>query len=413
MKVNSEYATGGRVSQGTVRAVSARTPRPRNRKAQIIVAAGDLFYRFGYHNVGTEDIAEAVGITAGALYRHFRSKQELLAYALLDSLDRVAAVIRRRVPGELSALVAELAETASARRDLGVLWNRELRHLDDEWRLRACERFGEFLAGFVDALRAARAELSSAEAELLARCALSVLTSPSYHRAPIAPESLAELLGRMSLAVCTVDLGVGPEESIPEAIAATDRGLPPGSRREALLAAATRLFSTRGYWAVTMDEVGAAVGVRSTSVYRHFTTKSELLNAVVARGNEPLQLGLARALSRAATPGQALENAVVAYLEFATVHHDLLGVLVAEVVNLPEPHRSRLRQAQHDYVAEWIRLLAATRPELSRVEIRFCVHAALTMINDVARNTWLRAEPGISGPLMRIAARLLRQDTPE
>lgn len=386
-------------------AVVAGTRRPRNRKAQIIAAAADLFYRFGYHNVGTEDIAEAVGITAGALYRHFRSKRELLARTLIESFDRADAVMREGKAADLTALVRALAEIAAARRDLGVLWNREARHLDDTLRRQTRRRFREFLVFFAGALRTERPDLADADAELLAWASVSVLTSASYHRTVIRPEILVELLRRMTMTVCRAELPARPAGAASPA--AESEGVSLGSRREELLAAATHLFSTRGYQTVTMDDVGRAVGVTSTSVYRYFATKGELLTAVVSRGNEPLQLGLSRALATARTPERALENAARAYLEFATDHHDLLGVLIAEVMNLPQPHRGTLPRAQHDYVAEWLRLLATTRPELSGVEVRCRVHAALTVVNNVARNGRLRAVPGTRDVLLPLVLDVL------
>jgi AcrR family transcriptional regulator len=52
-----------------------QTP-PRQR---ILVAASDLFYRHGIRAVGVEAIAEAAGTNKMTLYRHFSSKDELVA----------------------------------------------------------------------------------------------------------------------------------------------------------------------------------------------------------------------------------------------------------------------------------------------------------------------------------------------
>src|SRR6187402_1583237 len=49
---------------------------PRDR---IIVAARDLFYRHGIRAVGVEAIAEAAGTNKMTLYRHFESKDALVA----------------------------------------------------------------------------------------------------------------------------------------------------------------------------------------------------------------------------------------------------------------------------------------------------------------------------------------------
>ena len=50
--------------------------RPRER---ILAAASDLFYRHGIRAVGVEAIAEAAGTNKMTLYRHFDSKDELVA----------------------------------------------------------------------------------------------------------------------------------------------------------------------------------------------------------------------------------------------------------------------------------------------------------------------------------------------
>src|ERR1044072_9330808 len=56
--------------------------QPRER---ILAAAGDLFYRHGIRAVGVEAIAEAAGTNKMTLYRHFSSKDELVAEYLCQS----------------------------------------------------------------------------------------------------------------------------------------------------------------------------------------------------------------------------------------------------------------------------------------------------------------------------------------
>jgi len=52
---------------------------PRDR---ILAVARDLFYRHGIRGVGVDAIAEAAGTNKMTLYRHFRSKDELIAACL-------------------------------------------------------------------------------------------------------------------------------------------------------------------------------------------------------------------------------------------------------------------------------------------------------------------------------------------
>lgn len=58
-----------------------------NRRA-LVRAASKLFRRHGIDGVGVADIGKEAGLTHGALYGQFDSKQALAAAALTDTLDR-------------------------------------------------------------------------------------------------------------------------------------------------------------------------------------------------------------------------------------------------------------------------------------------------------------------------------------
>lgn len=62
----------GRTTEG----IEGPLPPPRER---ILTAARDLFYRHGVHSVGVEAIADAAQTNKMTLYRHFRSKDDLVA----------------------------------------------------------------------------------------------------------------------------------------------------------------------------------------------------------------------------------------------------------------------------------------------------------------------------------------------
>jgi AcrR family transcriptional regulator len=64
-------------------AIMAATPAPP--RARILKTARELFYRFGIHTVGVDAIAETAGTNKTTLYRHFPSKDELVAECLRES----------------------------------------------------------------------------------------------------------------------------------------------------------------------------------------------------------------------------------------------------------------------------------------------------------------------------------------
>ncbi len=69
-------------------------PRPnlkdekaRATRHKILVAATELFARQGFHKTTTADLAAAIGMTQGAVFHHFASKEAVL-HAVLDRLAR-------------------------------------------------------------------------------------------------------------------------------------------------------------------------------------------------------------------------------------------------------------------------------------------------------------------------------------
>ena len=53
-------------------------------RQRIVIAADKLFYLHGYDNTSFSDIADAVGISRGNFYYHFKSKDEIL-HAVIDT----------------------------------------------------------------------------------------------------------------------------------------------------------------------------------------------------------------------------------------------------------------------------------------------------------------------------------------
>ena len=77
-------------------------------RERILAAASDLFYRHGIRAVGVETIAEAAKTNKMTLYRHFPSKDELVAEYLRCLADKAKANWDRREadhPGEPLAQV--------------------------------------------------------------------------------------------------------------------------------------------------------------------------------------------------------------------------------------------------------------------------------------------------------------------
>lgn len=384
----------------------ART-RPANRKQQIIEVAAGQFVQLGYHRVSMGTIATQVGITPGALYRHFRGKQELLGTVITDRIGRFLDALDAD-GNDVDRTLWSLAGLALEHRGLAVLWQREARYLDSSRQdvVRGILRSGAVRLG----CRIRRhTELSENAAELLAWATFSVFASPSFYRLRISEHRMRRMLHTMNMAVFQVfrarsgwerPEGHGPEDTRP--------GIPRASRRERLLNAAIAQFDDRGYQAVTMSDIGAATDIAGPTVYTHFAGKSDLLATAITRAAEGLQLGMSHALRVAQDADEAVRLVLGHYVEFALTHRALLGVLISEVVQLPDELRSRIRLLQHDYLLEWERLLAAAYPDLPGEETRVLLHGVLTVVNDLSRIPHLRLRHDLTTDLVELGVGLFR-----
>jgi len=79
-------------------------------RERILAAALDLFASQGYDATSTAQIEAAAGLSprSGALYKHFRSKGELLDVALAQRMQEINAMPERLDLGPLSDLRSEL-----------------------------------------------------------------------------------------------------------------------------------------------------------------------------------------------------------------------------------------------------------------------------------------------------------------
>lgn len=88
-----------------------------HRRQKILQAAIVCFTRRGYHETSVQHICDEAGLSKGGLYTYFKSKEDILAAVVEDSL--LAAIEQARAAAETGRTVTEklerLAETAISR----------------------------------------------------------------------------------------------------------------------------------------------------------------------------------------------------------------------------------------------------------------------------------------------------------
>src|SRR4030095_11409098 len=127
------------------------------------------------------------------------------------------------------------------------------------------------------------------------------------------------------------EAGVAP---IADASPRTERGRQKADRRAAILRAAPTLFAERGYAGVTIEDLGAAVGVSGPAVYRHFPGKAAVLAAILQGARRTLLDGAEQVLAAAPHPDDALHSLIRFHVDFALAEADVIIVQDRELEQL-------------------------------------------------------------------------------
>ena len=121
-------------------------------------------------------------------------------------------------------------------------------------------------------------------------------------------------------------------------------------RRRALLDAAARAFARGGYAATSLDDVAAEAGVSRVLIYRHFQSKAELYQAVLAEVSDQL---------RAATghPDHHIPGSLNGLVAAASANPDGFRLFFRQSGQEPEfrRHADELRQAMKDTAEPYLR----------------------------------------------------------
>ncbi|QYN18263.1 TetR/AcrR family transcriptional regulator [Amycolatopsis sp. DSM 110486] len=375
---------------------SSPSARP-NRRAELLAAAARLFRERGYGGVSVADIAEQVGITAGAVYKHFPDKRALLAEPIREMVLtwRNREVLALAQGGDTDDVLRRLATSVVGvvleRPDVVRLWHQEAHYLTSEVREELVavrvEGVGLWLRVLVDA----RAELTTSQAEFRIRAALGLLNSvPALPRRRLSAH--AATLETVLLATL---LAPEPPKSLPE-IRVVDRESPAAAentRSRAILDEAAKLFRERGYHAVGIDDIAAGVGIAGPSIYSHFPSKAAVLTAVVEEIADELCWGGALAMASDGTPHEVLERLVTTHVRTAIAKSDLIAVWMTEEHHVPEDLGEAVRRDRKRYLDYWVGAVLAVNPGVEEAVAETASLAVMELIDAVARSRRFAAVP--------------------
>jgi AcrR family transcriptional regulator len=165
--------------------------------------AAELFAEKGFHGVSIAELGAACGFSGPALYRHFRSKDAVLAEMLVSISDELLAVGRQRVrdagsPGDaLRSLIDWHVSFALDHKALIVVQDRDWAALPLEAREKVRETQRKYVEVWVRQLRAIDTDLSPKQARARVHATFGLLNS-TPHSAFLPAEEMRGLLTQMA-----------------------------------------------------------------------------------------------------------------------------------------------------------------------------------------------------------------------
>jgi AcrR family transcriptional regulator len=150
-------------------------------RQRFVEAAAELLSKGGYAAASVQNIAERVGVSAGALYRHFPSKAELFVEVFREAAQRDMAAVGK-APSEGGALdrleSAIAAHARRALRDRALAWalvHEPVDALVDAERLKYRRRYARHVARMLEQAVAA-GEIPEQDVELSAAAIVGAMS---------------------------------------------------------------------------------------------------------------------------------------------------------------------------------------------------------------------------------------------
>ncbi len=178
------------------------------------------------------------------------------------------------------------------------------------------------------------------------------------------------------------------------------------SRRLEIVRIATTLFAERGFHGVSVDELGAACGMSGPALYKHFSSKDEILGlALTSISQELLDTGRARSFE-APDHDSALDALIAWHLEFAIGNPAYIVVQDRDWASMPTAAQQEVRRLQLAYIDLWVRAVRTLRPRWDRKVARAAVQATFGLLNSTPRSARI-SEPALRRLLAAMARRAL------
>jgi len=180
------------------------------RRDEILRVAAQMFAERGFHGVGVDDIGAAAGITGPGIYRHFASKDAILAEMLVRISERLLAGglacvenARGHPSAALVGLIAWQTDFALSNPALIVVQLRDLANVAEADRRRVRQLQRRYVEVWVDILTRLHPTTGENQIRARAHALFGLINSTPHSAVQLGAEGMSDILRTMALAAAT------------------------------------------------------------------------------------------------------------------------------------------------------------------------------------------------------------------
>ena len=163
------------------------------------------------------------------------------------------------------------------------------------------------------------------------------------------------------------------------------------AKRAAVLRAAAKLFTERGFKRTSLEDIAASLGVTKPTLYHYIENKEEILFACVQRGLDDLRAAINETSLRGIEARERLRAVLQQYATIVTSDYGLCVIRVGEEP-LAEPRRRELRALKANIDAEFQGLIedAMARGTVAPGDAAMAAYSVVSALGGIGR--WYQPE---------------------
>jgi AcrR family transcriptional regulator len=173
-------------------------------------------------------------------------------------------------------------------------------------------------------------------------------------------------------------------------------------RRTEILHTAARMYAVSGFHGVSIDDLGAELGISGPAIYRYFAGKEAILGEMLVDISRRLLEGAEQRVAEHDEPTDQLAALIDFHADFALSEPELIAVQYRDLDSASELDRRRVRQLQGRYVGIWEDVLLGVYPGATPQRVRSSAHAVFGLLNSTPHSV-RPGDPGMAQALRDMA----------